>query len=134
MRRGAGLALLWLALAAAAPPEPRGYRNDAYHAPTPATLKGAKVLTDAEAHALWASKGAAFVDELPQAPRPKNLPKDVLWRDKPRDDIPGSLWLPDTGYGELAPSTLGYFVAGVLLQARLLDVVERGQAGAEARL
>lgn len=113
MKRGACLALLWLALAAAAPPEPDGYRNDAYGAPTPATLKGARVLTAAEAHALWQAKAAAFVDVLPQAPRPKNLPKDVLWRDKPRDDIPGSLWLPDTGYGQLAPSMLAYFVAGL---------------------
>ena len=113
MKRGAGLALLWLALAAAAPPEPDGYRNAAYGAPTPATLKGAKALTDAEAHALWMNKRAAFVDVLPQAPRPKNLPKSVLWRDKPRDDIPGSLWLPDTGYGELAPAMLDYFAAGL---------------------
>jgi PQQ-dependent catabolism-associated CXXCW motif protein len=113
MRRGVGLALLWLALAAAAPPEPSGYRNDAYGAPTPATLRGANVLTNAEAHALWVSKSAAFVDVLPQAPQPKALPKNVLWRDKPRDDIPGSMWLPDTGYGELAPTTLHYFVAGL---------------------
>ena len=112
MRR-LGLALLGLALAAAAPPEPAGYRNDAYRAPTPATLAGAKVLTDAEAHDLWRRKAAAFVDVLPQPPRPKNLPKDVLWRDKPRYDIPGSLWLPDTGYGALAPAALTYFAAGV---------------------
>jgi len=113
MKRGAQLAILCLALAAAAPPEPAGYRNEAYRGPTPATLSGAKVLTSAEAHALWMNKGAVFIDVLPQAPRPKNLPKDVLWRDKPRDDIPGSLWLPDTGYGELAPSMLGYFAAGL---------------------
>ena len=113
VRRAARLALLWVALAAAAPPEPGGYRNDAYRAPTPATLKGARVLNAAEAHALWTSKSAAFIDVLPQPPRPKNLPKGVLWRDKPRDDIPGSLWLPDTGYGELAPSTLAYFAAGL---------------------
>ena len=95
------------------PPEPREYRTDAYRAPTRATLKGATVLSSAEAHALWESKGAAFVDVLPQAPRPRNLPKDVVWRDKPRYDIPGSLWLPDTGYGELSPPMLGYFLDGL---------------------
>jgi PQQ-dependent catabolism-associated CXXCW motif protein len=62
---------------------------------------------------LWRDKRAAFIDVLPQAPRPKNLPNDAVWRDKPRDDIPGSLWLPDTGYGELAPSMQDYFVAGL---------------------
>ena len=36
---------------------------------------------------------------------------------KPRFNIPGSIWLPDTGYGRLAPATEDYFkrgVAGVL--------------------
>ena len=56
---------------------------------------------------------AAFIDVLPQAPRPKNLPADVVWRDKPRFDIPRSLWLPDTGYGELAPVMLDYFRRGL---------------------
>ena len=112
MRRFA-LALVGLLLAAASAPEPDGYRQEAYRAPTPATLKGATVLTVAEAEALWRDKKAAFVDVLPQAPRPKTLPKDVVWRDKPRDDIPGSLWLPDTGYGELPPAMQDYFVAGL---------------------
>jgi PQQ-dependent catabolism-associated CXXCW motif protein len=95
------------------PPEPQGYRTDAYHAQTPATLKGATVLSSAEAHALWESKRAAFIDVLPQAPRPKNLPKDVVWRDKPHNDIPGSVWLPDTGYGELSAPMRGYFLYGL---------------------
>jgi PQQ-dependent catabolism-associated CXXCW motif protein len=113
MRRGALLAGLWIALVAATPPEPDGFRDKDYRAATPATLKGATVLSSAEAHALWESRRAAFVDVLPQAPRPKNLPKNVVWRDKPRYDIPGSVWLPDTGYGELAPVTLHYFIAGL---------------------
>ena len=116
MRRIALLAGLWLAFAAsalAAPPEPEGYRNEDYRAATPATLKGASVLSTAQAHDLWQAKRASFIDVLPQAPRPKNLPKDVVWRDPPRDDIPGSLWLPDTGYGELAPEMADYFAANV---------------------
>jgi PQQ-dependent catabolism-associated CXXCW motif protein len=113
VKRHAAAALLCLALAGASAPEPDGYRTEAYRAPTPATLKGATVLTSDEAEALWRDKRAAFIDVLPQAPRPKNLPADVVWRDKARADIPGSLWLPDTGYGELAPSMQAYFVAGL---------------------
>ncbi len=59
-------------------------------------------------------------------------------------NIPGSIWLPDTGYGELAPGMADYFFegpgegdqrrsrqnGGPLLSGRLLDVVERGQARA----
>jgi PQQ-dependent catabolism-associated CXXCW motif protein len=96
-----------------APPEPNSYRQSEYRAPTPATLKGARVLTTEEAAAMWRAGGAAFIDVLPQPPRPKDLPADVVWRDKPRSDIPGSLWLPDTGYGELAPIMLDYFRRGL---------------------
>ncbi|MGA8172607.1 MAG: rhodanese-like domain-containing protein, partial [Methylocystis sp.] len=62
---------------------------------------------------LWARKEAVFVDVLPHPPKPEGLPKDVVWRDPPREDIPGGIWLPDTGYGELAPSTLRYFQHGL---------------------
>lgn len=89
-------------------PEPSGYRTHDYRTPTPATLKGARVLTTDEAEALWRDKAAIFVDVLPRAPRPPNLPPGTIWRDRPRSDIPGSIWLPDTGYGELAPSTEDY--------------------------
>jgi len=94
-------------------PEPDGYRLENYRAPTPATLKGARTVTTEEAAALWRDKAAVFIDVLPRAPRPANLPADILWRDKPRLDIPGGAWLPDTGYGELAASTEAYFEAGL---------------------
>jgi PQQ-dependent catabolism-associated CXXCW motif protein len=113
MKRRAWLVALGFALAGAAPAEPDGYRLDAYRAPTPATLQGATVLSSAQAEALWRDKRAAFVDVLAQAPRPKNLPQDVVWRDKARADIPGSLWLPDTGYGELSDAMQDYLVAGL---------------------
>src|SRR5215469_15252984 len=88
--------------------EPAGYRNDNYRAPTPATLAGARVVTTAQADALWQDKAAIFVDVMPRAPRPPNLPPGTIWRDRPRLNIPGSIWLPDTGYGELAPVTEDY--------------------------
>lgn len=66
-----------------------------YRAPTPATLAGARVITTAQARALWKSGTAAFVDVLAHAPKPANLPSGTLWLEKPRMDIPGSTWLPD---------------------------------------
>jgi PQQ-dependent catabolism-associated CXXCW motif protein len=119
--RGAAFgALLIAALAGAVPAqdanipaEPSGYRLEDYRAPTPATLSGARVVTTAEAHQLWMEKAVVFIDVLPQAPRPANLPDNVLWRDKPRFDIPGSIWLPDTGYGALAPEVEHYFLDGL---------------------
>jgi PQQ-dependent catabolism-associated CXXCW motif protein len=89
-------------------PEPSGYRSHDYRAPAPARLAGARVVTTAQAEALWQNKAAIFVDVMPRAPRPPNLPPGTIWRDRPRSNIPGSIWLPDTGYGELAPITENY--------------------------
>ena len=114
------LALAWGLLAAATnpclagpPPEPSGYRNDDYRSPTPATLHGASGLTTGEAAALWKTKRAIFVDVLPHAPKPADLPAGTLWRDKPHDSIAGSIWLPDVGRGELAAATEEYFKASL---------------------
>jgi PQQ-dependent catabolism-associated CXXCW motif protein len=99
--------------AAAEVAEPDGYRLEDYRAPTPATLRGARVIGTAEAETIWRSHTASFVDVLPRAPRPRDLPAGTVWHDKPRANIPGSVWLPDTGYGELAPSMAGYFAKGL---------------------
>lgn len=89
-------------------PEPEGYRTHDYRAVTPATLAGARVVTTGQAEVLWQTRAAIFVDVMPRAPRPPNLPPGTIWRDRPRSNIPGSIWLPDTGYGELAPVTEDY--------------------------
>jgi PQQ-dependent catabolism-associated CXXCW motif protein len=131
--RSGGLAVCLLAFVlvpaagqAPAVPEPDGYRMQDYRTPTPATLKGVRVLTTDEAAALWKAGGAAFIDVMPQPPRP-NLPAGTIWRDKPRHNIPGSLWLPDTGYGALAAATEDYFRGGLAMasggdQTKLLVV------------
>jgi PQQ-dependent catabolism-associated CXXCW motif protein len=89
-------------------PKPKEYRTENYRAPTPATLEGARVLTTTDAHRVWTGREAIFLDVLPRPPRPANLPAGTIWRDKPRQSIPGSIWLPDTGYGALAPSMETY--------------------------
>lgn len=110
---------LWLVFAAplhagdAVVPEPESYRTENYRAPTPSSLKGAKVLSTGDAEAAWRSGSAIFIDVFPQPPRPANLPAGTLWRDKPHFDIPKSNWLPDTGYGQLHPSMDRYFRDGL---------------------
>src|SRR6202789_1589169 len=95
-------------------PEPGGYRTDDYRAPVPDTLSGARVLSTAEVEAIWRAKAGVFIDVLPRPPKPANLPPGTVWRDRPRFNIPGSIWLPDTGYGELAASTESYLRQGLL--------------------
>ena len=93
--------------------EPERYRTEDYRAPTPTTLRGARIITTAEAEALWKAGTAAFVDVMPHAPRPPDLPMGTIWREKGRLNIPGSIWLPDTGYGELSPAMEQYLRAGL---------------------
>ena len=93
--------------------EPDGYRAENYRAPVPATLAGARVLTTAEAETIWRASAGVFIDVLPRPPKPKNLPEGTVWRDKPRLNIPGSIWLPDTGYGIISAATEDYLKRGV---------------------
>ena len=72
-----------------------------------------RTVSTAEAAGLWRQGAAVFVDVLPQAPRPRGLPAGTIWRDKPRFNVPGSIFLPDTGYGELAPAMTEYFANGL---------------------
>jgi PQQ-dependent catabolism-associated CXXCW motif protein len=93
--------------------EPDGYRTENYRAATPTSLKGAHVIATPEAYKIWKDGHAIFLDVLPHAPRPANLPPGTIWRERPRLNIPGSVWLPDTGYGTLAPSTEDYLRTNV---------------------
>jgi PQQ-dependent catabolism-associated CXXCW motif protein len=95
-------------------PEPQSYRTEDYRAPVPDTLAGARVLSTRGAEAIWRDKAAVFIDVLPRPPKPPNLPAGTVWRDKPRFNIPGSVWLPDTGYGELAAATEKYLRHGLM--------------------
>jgi PQQ-dependent catabolism-associated CXXCW motif protein len=106
----------------AAVSEPDGYRMDAYRAPTPPTLKGAQVVTTAQAEALWKEK-AAFIDVLPRPPRPAKLPTGTIWHDPKRLNIPGSIWLPNTGFGALAAVSEAYLRRGL----------ERASGGSEGK-
>jgi len=95
------------------PSEPDGYRLEDYRSPTPATLEAQPGLTTTQAEMLWKTKDAVFIDVMPQAPKPATLAPGTVWRDKPREDIPGSIWLPDTGYGALASETEAYLRNGL---------------------
>jgi PQQ-dependent catabolism-associated CXXCW motif protein len=114
MKRWVWLAVAFMAVAGpaqAAEPvtEPADFRLEDYRTPTPTTLKGATVVDSEEAYRIWKAGGTLFIDVLPRAPKPANLPAGTIWRDKPRKDIPGSVWLPNVGYGALALETDQYF-------------------------
>lgn len=104
----AGLAL---ADGAAIPtvPEPDGYRLDAYRAPTPATIAGGTVVSTEDLRALLEDGGVVLIDVLPEQRKPDNLPASTLWFPKSRSNIPGSVWLPEVGRGDISPAIESYF-------------------------
>jgi len=90
-------------------PEPKGYRMDAYRAPTPATVAGGTALDTEAARKLWKDGRAIWIDVLPAPRRPANLPTSAIWLPVPHRDIPGSLWLPEIGRGALNARLEVYF-------------------------
>ncbi|RAI56112.1 PQQ-dependent catabolism-associated CXXCW motif protein [Roseicella frigidaeris] len=99
-------------LAAAAPmptPAPEGYRMQDYRAPTPETVPGGRAIDTAEAALLFERQGAVWIDVLAAPRRPEGLPPEALWRPSPRRGIPGSLWLPGLGRGDLPPGAEAWF-------------------------
>jgi PQQ-dependent catabolism-associated CXXCW motif protein len=108
-----GLTLALAGTARAGPPEPQGYRLDDYRAPTPATVAGGTAVGTTAAQGLWKEGRAVWIDVLPAPRRPANLPSSAVWMPLPRRDIPGSLWLPDVGRGELDGELDAYFRANL---------------------
>lgn len=109
-RRGLLGAIALIGLGAAPPPaEPDTYRMRDYKGPTPLTLDGTPALSTEQAAQLWRSGTAIFVDTLARAPKPAGLPPGTIWHPEPREDIPGSIWLADTGYGALPNVMESYF-------------------------
>ena len=91
-------------------PEPEGYRTHTYDAPVPEALAGAATVAGPEVRRLLAAGAAVVVDVLPAHRRPASLPEGQAWLPPRHLGIPGALWLPDTGYGELAPVTVRYLL------------------------
>ena len=91
-------------------PEPEGYRMEKFRAPVPATLQGATVL-DADGVAELMDTGAVVIDVLPKQIKPAGRDPNALWLEPARADIPGSLWLPNVGLGELPPDLAQWFAA-----------------------
>ena len=87
-------------------PEPEGYRMADFRAPVPTTLAGADVLSTSDLKALVEAEAPLLIDVMP-APR---KPKDTdFWMSPKRDNIKGSYWLANTGYGELSAEFSDFF-------------------------
>lgn len=116
---GALLALLLLPAALLPPtaaagevPVPEGYRMERYRAPVPDHAPGARTVHMDEVRALHGDGAAVFIDVIPATRH--DLPDGTAWtRPEPRLNIPGSVWLPNTGYGALEPPVEAWFRANL---------------------
>ncbi len=90
-------------------PEPEGYRLDAYRAPVPRTLAGASVLDTAGLVELLAHEPVVLIDVMPAPRRAPDRRPGSPWLPPRRFHLPGSIWLPNVGLGELPPSTSAWF-------------------------
>ncbi len=89
--------------------EPDGYRLDHYRAPTPCTLQGGIVMDTVGLQDLLAQEEPLLIDAMPLV-RTGETDFTGRWTvPKPRWHIPGSVWLPNIGYGVLDQEMTAYF-------------------------
>ena len=90
-------------------PEPAAYRLHDYRASVPDTLSGAQIVVADDIRVLQEQDDVVLVDVLPAPRKPEGLKSGDLWLPVPHYNIPGSIWLPDVGYGVLSTDLDLYF-------------------------
>jgi PQQ-dependent catabolism-associated CXXCW motif protein len=90
--------------------EPSGYWNGPINSPVPQTLSGGKVIDDAHRlRKLLNHSGTVIVDVSNAPRRPENMSPGAPWLPLPHRAIPGSLWIPGVGLGEIPPVVDEFF-------------------------
>jgi PQQ-dependent catabolism-associated CXXCW motif protein len=93
-----------------AAPEPQGYWTGPINSTVPVTIAGGKVIHDAHDLQALLKGGDVVVLDVSNAPRrPENLAPGAPWLPLPHQAIPGTLWLPGVGLGEVPPSVDAFF-------------------------
>jgi PQQ-dependent catabolism-associated CXXCW motif protein len=86
-----------------------GYRTSQYRAPTPQTVPGGTTIALEDLERLVAQKAAILLDVMPSEGVGPDATTGMWHTPKPRDHMPGSVWLPDVGKGTLTPALDAYF-------------------------
>jgi len=84
-------------------PEPEGFWTGPMGGPVPATIEGGTVIDTEELAELIAEQDPVLVDVGPQPHKPDTIAPEA-WVPPPHRTLPGSVWLPGAGAGELAPA------------------------------
>jgi PQQ-dependent catabolism-associated CXXCW motif protein len=86
-----------------------GYRIADFRAPVPDSVPSAKTVTTQQLRDLMKQKPVLLIDVLPTPVKPKDRPANLLWLPPPRNNIAGSHWLPNVGFGALSDELDHYF-------------------------
>jgi PQQ-dependent catabolism-associated CXXCW motif protein len=90
--------------------EPSGYWTGPVNSPTPNTLTGGKVIHAVHELRNLMKQGGAVVVDVSEAPRrPEALAPGAPWLPVPHRAIPGSIWIPGVGLGEIPVSVDDFF-------------------------
>jgi len=90
--------------------EPSGFWTGPVNSPTPETLTGGKVIHKARELRTLLRQGGAVIVDVSNAPRrPEGLAPGARWLPVPHRAIPGSLWIPGVGLGEIPVSVDDFF-------------------------
>ena len=96
--------------ATAPAPEPSGFWTGPINSAVPATLAGGKVINSAHQLQSLLQVPATVIVDVSNAPRrPDNLAIGAPWLPLPHQAIPGSLWIPGAGLGEIPPAMADFF-------------------------
>ena len=95
------------------PEEPSDYRMADFRAPVPCALAGATVVSTEALRLRIERESPLLVDVLPSPRRPQGLPAGTPWLAPVRRNIPGTVWLPNTGFGELPVEEENYLRANL---------------------
>jgi PQQ-dependent catabolism-associated CXXCW motif protein len=110
MRRLGLVLLLGGLCAAGGVPEPVGFWTGPINDPVPGTITGGRVIHARELSTLLKGEATAVVVDASNGPRrPDNLPPTAAWLPLPHHAIPGAIWIPGAGLGELPPALKQYF-------------------------
>ena len=104
------LAGLACGVASAAPvAEPPGFWTGPTDSPVPRTIHGGQVLHARALSALLQRAHPIVIDVSGAPHRPANLPATSTWLPVPHPGIPGAVWIPGAGAGDISPELDRYY-------------------------
>jgi PQQ-dependent catabolism-associated CXXCW motif protein len=86
-----------------------GYRIAEFRSPVPDSVPSASTITTEQLQQLIKEQPVLLIDVLPTPIKPKDRPDNLLWLPPARNNIPGSYWLPNVGFGALSTELDHYF-------------------------